>query len=43
LTPAEWEATGLPKGDVYQNVQLGATYSVNVNGFTAGSDLPTTT
>jgi len=41
LTPAQWEATGVPKGDVYQNVQLGATYSVNVNGFTAGSELPT--
>jgi hypothetical protein len=41
LTPAEWEATGIPKGDVYENVKLGATYSVNVDGFTAGSDLPT--
>jgi hypothetical protein len=41
LTPAEWEATGIPKGDVYENVNLGATYSVNVDGFTAGSDLPT--
>ncbi len=41
LTPAEWEATGLPTGDVYENVDLGATYSVSVDGFTAGSDLPT--
>ncbi|MGD0542557.1 MAG: PKD domain-containing protein, partial [Tepidisphaeraceae bacterium] len=42
LTPAEWEATGIPTGDVYENVNLGATYSVNVDGFTAGSYLPTT-
>jgi len=42
LTPAEWEATGIPTGDVYENVNLGATYSVKVDGFTAGSDLPTT-
>lgn len=41
LTPAEWEATGIPKGDVYENVKLGATYSVNADGFNAGSDLPT--
>jgi hypothetical protein len=41
LTPAEWEATGIPTGDVYENVNLGATYSVNVDGFTAGSSLPT--
>jgi PKD domain len=41
LTPAEWEATGIPTGDVYQNVNLGATYSVKVDGFTAGSNLPT--
>jgi len=42
LTPAEWEATGIPTGDVYENVTLGATYSVNVDGFTAGSSLPNT-
>jgi hypothetical protein len=41
LTPAEWEATGIPTGDVYENVTLGDTYSVNVDGFTAGSNLPT--
>ena len=41
LTPAEWEATGIPTGDVYANVVLGSTYSVNVDGFTAGSNLPT--
>jgi hypothetical protein len=41
LTPAEWEATGIPSGDVYENVNLGATYSVSAGGFTAGSDLPT--
>jgi hypothetical protein len=41
LTPAEWKATGIPTGDVYENVNLGATYSVNVDGFTAGSNLPT--
>jgi len=41
LTPAEWEATGIPTGDVYENVNLGATYSVEVDGFTAGSSLPT--
>jgi hypothetical protein len=41
LTPAEWEATGIPTGDVYENVVLGSNYSVSVDGFTAGSDLPT--
>ncbi|MGD0766656.1 MAG: PKD domain-containing protein [Tepidisphaeraceae bacterium] len=41
LTPAEWEATGIPTGDVYENVVLGSTYSVNADGFTAGSNLPT--
>jgi hypothetical protein len=41
LTPAQWEATGNPTGDVYENVNLGATYSVEVDGFTAGSSLPT--
>jgi hypothetical protein len=41
LTPAEWEATGIPTGDVYENVTLGSTYSVNADGFTAGSNLPT--
>ena len=41
LTPAEWEATGIPTGDVYENVVLGSTYSVNVDGFAAGSNLPT--
>jgi hypothetical protein len=40
LTPAEWEATGIPTGDVYENVTLGSTFSTNVDGFTAGSDLP---
>ncbi len=40
LTPAEWEATGIPTGDVYQNVTLGSTYSVTMNGLTYGSDLP---
>jgi len=46
LTPAQWEAEplsggGNPSGDVYENVLLGATYSVNADGFTAGSSLPT--
>ncbi|MGD0140427.1 MAG: hypothetical protein ABSD28_16280, partial [Tepidisphaeraceae bacterium] len=41
LTPAEWEASGIASGDVYENVTLGGTYSVNVDGFTAGSTLPT--
>jgi hypothetical protein len=46
LTPSEWEQQTLgsgetPTGDVYENVSLGSTYSVNVDGFTAGSDLPT--
>ena len=40
LTPAEWEGTGVPTGDVYENVTLGSNYSVSVNGFTAGSTLP---
>jgi hypothetical protein len=41
LTPAQWEATGVPTGDVYENVNLGATYSVSAGGFNAGSNLPT--
>ncbi|MGA2443332.1 MAG: PKD domain-containing protein [Tepidisphaeraceae bacterium] len=41
LTPAEWEATGIPTGDVYENVVLGSNYSVYADGFTAGSNLPT--
>jgi PKD domain len=41
LTPAEWEGTGIPTGDVYQNITLGSTFSVTTNGFTAGSTLPT--
>ena len=40
LTPAEWEATGIPTGDVYENVTLGSTFSTSIDGFTAGSDLP---
>jgi hypothetical protein len=43
LTPAEWEATGVPTGDVYQNVTLTSTYMTSVNGFTAGADLPLAT
>jgi hypothetical protein len=39
LTPAAWEATGVPTGDVYENVTLGSTYSVTAEGFTAGSTL----
>ncbi len=40
LTPAEWEATGIPTGDVYENVTLGSTFSTTIDGFTAGSTLP---
>ncbi len=40
LTPAEWEATGIPTGDVYEDVSLGSTFSTTVDGFTAGSNLP---
>jgi hypothetical protein len=45
LTPAQWEQMTLssgenPTGDVYENVQLGSTYSVTADGFTAGSNLP---
>jgi hypothetical protein len=45
-TPAEWEAQtlsggGHPSGDVYEDVSLGATYSIDAEGFTAGSTLPT--
>jgi hypothetical protein len=40
VTPAEWEALGIPTGDVYENVNLPAnTFSVNPNGFTAGSEI----
>jgi hypothetical protein len=40
LTPAQWEATGVPTGDVYENVTPTGTYSVSADGFNAGSDLP---
>jgi PKD repeat protein len=41
LTPAEWEATGVPTGDVYENVTLGSTFSTTlIDGSTAGSTLP---
>jgi hypothetical protein len=40
ITPAQWEATGIPTGDVYENVTLGSTYAVTINGFSAGSTLP---
>jgi hypothetical protein len=40
VTPAEWEASGLASGDVYENVSLGSTFSTTVDGFTAGSSLP---
>jgi hypothetical protein len=40
LTPAEWEATGIPTGDVYENVTLGSTFSTTIDGFSAGSTLP---
>lgn len=39
LTPAQWEATGVATGDVYENVNLGNTYSVTADGFVAGSSL----
>jgi hypothetical protein len=40
LTPAEWEATGVPTGDQYSNVTLTETYDVTIDGTTAGSDMP---
>lgn len=40
LSPAQWEALGAT-GDVYENVTPGSTYSVEVDGFTAGSPLST--
>jgi hypothetical protein len=40
LTPAEWNAQSMVSGDVFETVNLGATYSINANGFTAGSTLP---
>jgi hypothetical protein len=41
LTPAQWEATGIPTGDVYSNTAPAAgTNDVTVDGVTAGSDLP---
>jgi Right handed beta helix region len=40
LSPAQWEALGA-SGDVYENVTLGSTYSVEIDGFTAGSPLST--
>jgi len=40
LTPAQWEATGIPKGDVYDNLILPTgTFEVTLDGFTAGSDV----
>jgi hypothetical protein len=40
LTPAQWEATGVPKGDVYDNVVLPTgIFEVTLDGFTAGSDV----
>jgi PKD repeat protein len=40
LTPAEWTATGVPTGDVYENVTLpSGSYSVVAGDFTAGSNL----
>ncbi|MGA3066597.1 MAG: PKD domain-containing protein [Tepidisphaeraceae bacterium] len=41
LTPTQWEATGVPTNDVYENVTLSSTYSVTAKGFTAGSSLAT--
>jgi PKD domain len=41
LTPAEWEATGVPTGDYYENVNLGSNYAVDMGSFTAGSSLST--
>jgi hypothetical protein len=51
LTPAQWEATGVASGDVYDNVVLPTgKFEVTLDGFTAGSDVgaaapaePTTT
>lgn len=41
LTPAQWEGTGIPTNDVYQNVVLPAgTYTTSANGFQAGATLP---
>jgi hypothetical protein len=41
LTPAQWEATGVPTGDVYQNTAPAAgTNDVEADGITDGSDLP---
>jgi hypothetical protein len=39
LTPAEWEASGVASGDVIMNINLGSTYQVQTDGFTAGSSL----
>jgi PKD domain len=39
-TTAEFESTGVASGDVFETVNLGNTYSVTADGFTAGSDLP---
>jgi PKD repeat protein len=36
---ASFESAAGASGDVYENVSLGATYSINTNGFTAGSSL----
>ncbi|MDP9173741.1 MAG: PKD domain-containing protein [Planctomycetota bacterium] len=40
LTPAEWASTGVPTGDIYNNVTLAGNYQVTINGITAGSSLP---
>jgi hypothetical protein len=46
LTPQQWESMTLgsgatPTGDVFANVNLGSTFSINIDGFTAGSNLLT--
>jgi hypothetical protein len=44
LTPTEWEDTGVPKGDVYDNVILPTgIFDVTLDGFTAGSDVGSST
>jgi PKD repeat protein len=40
LTPAAWEALGLPVGDVYSNVTLSGTAQVTIDGVTGGANLP---
>jgi len=39
ITPAQWSSNGVASGDVYMSVSLGGTFSVGVNGFTAGSSM----